>query len=316
MQSNTQPWQPTRQRIFILPSRAGLGFAVLLLVMWLGAINYNNSLAHMLTFLLAALLVVAMVHSVRNLRDIDVRVQGAVPVFAGEPVPLQLDLITNGRPRYQWQIAVHQLPSQSRNPFKWMRGFRFLQTIAAVNTQRQFVTVHIPPHSRGKHAIARLRLASRFPLGLFYSWRYFVVDSEFYVYPQPAGEQALPFHHGGDDQGAVATHISGGEDFAGLKDFRTGEPLHGIAWKSLAKDDVMRSKQFQGHTSPVLWFDWQQPAVNDNEARISQLARWIVDAHANGLRYGLALPSESIAANTGNAHYHHCLSALARLPHD
>lgn len=315
MQAALRSWRQSRQRIFILPSRAGLGFGVLLIVMWLGAINYNNSLGHMLTFLLVSLALVAMIHSVRNLRDIELQAQGLRPVFAGDSVPFQIDIKTRDRSRYQLQFASHPQFSKSFNPYKWMRGFESLQTIDEVSERRQFATLYLAPRSRGQHSLARLRVASTFPLGLFYSWRYFPVDARVLVYPEPDGNQALPFSAVYGDESVLPTNTSGRDDFAGLKSFRPGEPLHGIAWKALARDGVMRSKQFQGQTAPVLWLNWQAVDAAGHEQRISQLARWVVDAHAQGLSFGMTLPDETIVPAYGDAHYHQCLTSLALLPH-
>ena len=44
-----------RRRIYALPTRYGILFAVMLFVMLLGSINYNNSLGFLLTFLLASM---------------------------------------------------------------------------------------------------------------------------------------------------------------------------------------------------------------------------------------------------------------------
>ncbi len=315
MQAALRSWRRQRQRIFILPTRAGLGYAVLLIVMWLGAINYNNSLAHMLMFLLVSLALIAMIHSVRNLRNIELQAQGLKPVFAGEPVPIQIDIKTDDRTRYQLQFAGHRESSNSLNPFKWMRGFEPLQTLDEISERRQFATLQLPPRSRGQHTLARLRVASTFPLGLFYSWQYFSVDAKILVYPRPEGHQSLPFTTGQGDQSALSAETSGRDDFAGLKNFRPGEPLHGIAWKALARDDVMRSKQFQGQHSPEIWLAWQAVETSDHEQRISQLSRWVVDAHAQGLFFGMQLPTETISPAYGDAHYHQCLRSLALLPY-
>ena len=50
----------------------------------------------------------------------------------------------------------------------------------------------------------------------------------------------------------------------------------------------------------------------DTEARLCQLARWVVDADGRGERYGLELPGTSIPADSGPEHRHRCLAALAR----
>ncbi|HET8808163.1 MAG TPA: hypothetical protein VFM76_07285, partial [Methylophaga sp.] len=75
-----------------MPSRAGYGFAALILLMLLGAINYNNSLGHLLSFLLAGMGHVVMHHSYRNARYVDCRPGQPQPVFAGQPLKLALQL--------------------------------------------------------------------------------------------------------------------------------------------------------------------------------------------------------------------------------
>ena len=48
----TGPIHLKQRRIFILPTRAGLLFALTLIVMLIAAINYNLALGHALVFLL------------------------------------------------------------------------------------------------------------------------------------------------------------------------------------------------------------------------------------------------------------------------
>ena len=47
------------------------------------------------------------------------------------------------------------------------------------------------------------------------------------------------------------------------------------------------------------------------EEKLSQLARWVIDAHARGLAFGLKLPGTTIAIASGGAQRERCLEALA-----
>jgi hypothetical protein len=85
----TRPPEPVpivlgQRRIYVLPTRAGLMYALVLLVLLIGAINYNLSLGYGLVFLLAGLGVVTILHSFRNLAGITLTVGAPAPVFAGE----------------------------------------------------------------------------------------------------------------------------------------------------------------------------------------------------------------------------------------
>jgi len=71
-----------RRRLYILPTGAGAAFGLLLFLMLLAGLNYGNSLALFLTFLLAAFALVAMQQCHRNLLGIAVIAAHAPAVFA------------------------------------------------------------------------------------------------------------------------------------------------------------------------------------------------------------------------------------------
>ena len=85
-----------RRRLYILPTRAGLGFAVLLALMLAAGLNYANSLALFLTFLMGGFALVAMQLCHRNLLGTGLYAAHAAPTFAQRPGTLQLTLTNEG----------------------------------------------------------------------------------------------------------------------------------------------------------------------------------------------------------------------------
>ncbi len=81
-----------RRRIYVLPTGLGLIWASSLLVMLLGSINYDTSLGYLLTFLLAGVALVSMLHAWRNLYGLVVRVGSPPPVHAGESLVIPVTL--------------------------------------------------------------------------------------------------------------------------------------------------------------------------------------------------------------------------------
>ena len=73
------------------------------------------------------------------------------------------------------------------------------------------------------------------------------------------------------------------------------------------------TKQFQGEAKASLWLDWQLTPGHSVEQRISQLTRWVIDAHAANHHYGLRLPGLELPPANNDGHYHACLEALAVL---
>ena len=72
------------RRVYILPTRAGLAFAALVFVMLLAGLNYANSVALLITFLLAGFGMIAMHLTHRNLVGVALRAVAGVDAFVGE----------------------------------------------------------------------------------------------------------------------------------------------------------------------------------------------------------------------------------------
>ncbi|AFJ01817.1 hypothetical protein Q7C_646 [Methylophaga frappieri] len=298
------------RRIYILPSRAGLGFAGLMLLMLLAAINYNNSLAYLLAFLLISLGHVAMHHSHRNIRTVTYQVLPPRPAFAGQNIPLGLVITTKHQhPVYQLLIDY----ASTAPPSRWfslstLARYQHVAVMPMVSDAESF-SVPLPAMTRGWQTIRPLRIGSRYPLGLFYCWTIIRPDTQVLIYPAPTGVLPLPL----SDNGNVALMAgTGQDDFAGFRKYHLGDPAHQIAWKALARDDVLRSKQYNHPEGITLQLDWQQVAsLSETEARLSQLCQWVLAADEANMQYGLTLPTGHIEPDKGANHRHRCLSLLA-----
>jgi uncharacterized protein (DUF58 family) len=120
----------------------------------------------------------------------------------------------------------------------------------------------------------------------------------------------LPVAAQGAGEGTVVAH--GQDDFAGLRPFQRGDSPRHIAWKAAARDDSLPVKAFQGEAAIAIWLDWEAlPPGLDVEARLSRLTAWVLEAHAAGYAYGLALPGRTVETDRGDAHRDACLATLA-----
>ena len=94
-----------QRRIFIIPARQGFGFAIVLLVMLLGDINYNLSLGYVLTFLLGAMAMMTMLHTFRNMAQLEIRAGRVDAVFAGGMAQFAFHFHnTSSLPRYHLNL--------------------------------------------------------------------------------------------------------------------------------------------------------------------------------------------------------------------
>jgi uncharacterized protein (DUF58 family) len=286
----------TQKRVYILPTGAGVFFGVLLLVMLVGAVNYNNSLGFMLTFLLAGLIVISILYTYRNLLHLQVSIRNITPVFAGERliVPVLLDNSAHAA-RFSLQLQF--------------QGDAPVVCDVPANSWTQ-VELPLTSKSRGLHNIDQFTLSSVFPLGLFRTWSPLRLDTAYLVYAKPAKQTGLPQDvlyqpKQTGDKGR------GSDDFAGLRSYHQGDSLGHIHWKTLAKDQGLHTKQFGGDRTDELWLDWRSLEHLEKEARIAQLTRWVIDAEQAGINYGLWIPKNQIQPGHGDAHKHNCLRVLA-----
>lgn len=294
----TAPIVLTQRRVFIVPTRAGLLFAIAVMVMLVGAINYNLGLGHALVFLLAGLGVTGMVHTFRNLAWMTIAPGRVEPVFAGEmahfPLHLSHDRPT---PRLALEFGVEDNPM--------VRCDLPAQGHASI-------ALPVMAKCRGWLDLPRVRLATTYPLGLFVAWSYPYPAMRCLIYPQPLPlplPALTPAPHAGTRLGD-----GGQEDFAGLRERQAADSPRHVAWKAAARDQdrPLLVKQFAGGAQSELWLDWDMlPEKMLPEDRLSALTGWVLEAEAEGARYGLRFPGCELAPAHGPAHRQACLEQLA-----
>lgn len=284
------------RRVYILPSRAGLAFALLVFVMLLAGLNYANSVALMITFVLAGFGLIAMHLCHRNLVGVTLRDVATVDAFAGEHGQVLLTL-ENGAdtPRIGIEAAADVAPRVTRD-------------VPAAGAAR--VDLAVPLARRGRVSLERIRLSTAFPFGLFRAWTYVHVRIDVLAWPVPRGRREPPPETatGGN---APAVHRAGDEEWFGLREFRGGDSPRQVAWSAYARGRGLLVKTYQSPAAHHRTFDLAHAAGADLEARLEQLSAWIEAAHARGERYGLVLGAQSIPPDTGNRHRERCLRELA-----
>lgn len=285
-----------RRRVYILPTRAGLGFAVVLLVMLVGAINYANSLAFMLTFLVTGVGVISILHTYRNLHGLTFTVGQARGVHAGD------------RARFALAVTVPEGPERLAIEVQPEGGEQVVADLAGGS--EHWLAMVVPAPRRGRLPMPLVTVATRFPLGLFRAWSYLRLDQSCVVYPRPEAEVRLPLPNGGG-AGAGAGHGEGADDFSGMRGYQPGDSPRRIDWKVFARGQGLVTKQFAGERSPELWLNWDTTAPLPTEQRLSRLCGWVLEADRLGLRYGLELPDRRLEPNTGAGHRVASLEALA-----
>jgi len=300
-----------RKRVYIFPSRAGGMFLGVIGLMLIGAINYDNALAYILAFLLVGLVFTAMLHTWRNLAGLTLAEVVVEPVFAGTPARFEFRFVeTDPRPRYE--LRLRRL--LRRRGVAWWRtplvdGTAECETLGPGSAR---IVMQVPATRRGWLSLGRVEISSRYPLGILRAWAYLRQDARCLVYPAPAG--TLPLAPGRAGSGGEGSDGEGVDDFAGLRPYVAGDSLRSVHWKAAARGETLLVKQLRGGGG-TRWLRWRDTAtLPDVEARLSQLAQWIVMLDASGERYGVELPRLVLEPDAGPVQRARALRALALWP--
>jgi uncharacterized protein (DUF58 family) len=290
------PLTLARRRLYILPSRTGVGFGMLLILMMVAGLNYANSIALFLTFLLIGFTLISMHQCHRNLLGVQLVGAVAQPAFAQREGTLSLTFENSAAvARFQIGAGVGDAAVTAAD-------------LPAHGIGRIELSVSAP--KRGIVQIERLHLITTHPFGLFRSWTWVHAPIEMLVYPRPNGMLPMPADYG-TRSGVRSLTSAGSDEWLGLRPFRDGDSPRQVDWKAYARDAPLLVKEYSAAGTELRVFDFATLGNLGVEAQLEQLARWVVDAESNGERYGLRLPDQLIRPDRGPEHRHRCLAALA-----
>jgi len=285
-----------RRRIYILPTRYGAIFAIVLFAMLLGSINYGANLAYALTFLLAGLMLVILHHCHNNLLRLELRFAGAEAVFPDQNAV--------------FRIAIHNSGGTPRQEIEVAPANRSAPPVDVGPQQTQIVGLRIAAERRGWQRLPRFRVSTTYPASLFRAWTWVHMDALCLVYPRPA-PTGRPLPESAVGSANRASQERDDADFYGLRPATQTDSPNRIAWKAYARNDQLLVKQFAGADRQPCLLDWDAVSSADIEFKLSQLTRWCLDAAAQSRSFCLRIPGRSIPLGSGAQHLHECLSALA-----
>ncbi|MGM0633715.1 MAG: DUF58 domain-containing protein [Pseudomonadota bacterium] len=292
------------RRLFILPTRTGLFFLFCAGLIFLLSVNYVLSLGLSLAFFMFSLFMAAILVTFRNLYGLrlsSVEDQRSI-TFAGQPLVFRVLLDAGGADVKAVSI----------------RFWRSRSGPAPVTPDRGPMTVELslPASDRGLHKAPPVRVQSLYPTGLCRVWADVDLDMRCLVAPKPS-KPALMHVRAASGQQSRSQHRprsgedAGNEHFHGLRDYRHGDNLSRVAWKSLAGQRQLQVKMFGDETDGGTMLRWSDHEGADAESRLSWLCYRVLEADRNGSLYGLQLPGQHFAPGRGSQHRRRLLEALA-----
>lgn len=284
----------TQRNTFIFPAKEGIVFLVIVLLIFIGGVNYENSLLLGTAFLLVSVFVVAIVSTYLNLSGLEIAVERAEPAHVGELAFLIVNVRGTKPARYGLTFALDH----------------FRETFNLALDQSRVIAIPFPGLRRGKVYPARILVESQYPLGLIRGWTWISLDEYAVIYPKPLKCDLIAQGDGYPDARHLVRNRQQ-EEFAGLREYRSGDPLKNIHWKQLAKSGQLVTRMLEGTTSSTMVLSLDSVPGPGLEQRLSQLTWWAENCHERQIPFMLALPAVKIPAATGMSHLNQVRTALA-----
>ncbi len=292
------PHKLTLRRIYILPTRFGNLFLVLVFAMLVGSVNYNNNLGFLLTFLLSSMGVVSVIHTYRNFSGIQIVTARCTPVFAGENAEFEFVVRVDG-------------DSRAAVKFRFDAEKNTIQK-DLIKGKDNSINVNRRANKRGVLNPGILHISTTYPFGLFRAWSNILPDISCLVYPEPSQERFRYAVTGktlkGDGGGLTSI---GADDFQGLAMYQPGDPPQRISWKAYSKGQGVLVKKFEGRAGTAALIDWEAIKEPDTERKLSIMCGMILHADLLKTAYSLKIKGMIIPPGNSDYHKHQCLKVLA-----
>lgn len=283
--------------IYILPSRLGLVFILFGLLIFVIGSNYQNNLILLVSYFLAAVMLVNFVLAYFNFYNLKISFHSTEPGFSHTHYKINLRL-ENKRPSFSLIVNCHNGAAVEVDEI----------------SKTQQLTIQIKEAKRGRHTLPKISVSSRFPFSLVKVWSYAIFDSSVYVYPTPLPfsiHQANQNQETPDDESDLNTaQLYQGDQYQGLKNYEKGDNINRIAWRQYAKAQTLISKSFTSPISSDYHFSLAS-VPGDYETKLMHLSFLVQHAENDHLRYSLTLPKTKITLGQGAKHLQLCLEALA-----
>lgn len=221
----------TREGKIFVGVTIGVGFA---------AVNTGNNLLYLVLGLLLSLVILSGVLSEMALRGLEFRRKLPRRAYAGSSALIEIEVHNKKKYAPSYSIEVEDRIEGRRTD----KRCYFLKVSAGA---RQTAAYRRVAPVRGVERYLALRVATRFPFGLFEKWREIDMAEEQLVYPSPARSfgQAPPMLTSGE---LITREERGHGEVDGVREIGEGDPVRDVHWpKTAALDRVIaRERRREG----------------------------------------------------------------------
>lgn len=252
-----------------MPTREGTVLLIVAGAIFLLATNLMSGLLFVLDALLVALVLVGAVTAARSVRGITVTRQVPPRGVEGQPVHVGITISAARGARF---LVVED---------GWT-GARARTLVPALEARRAAtIQLHPTPERRGQFVLGPVEIASRGLVGLLTLRRRFALPDRIAIWPRitPVPKAALAYLAPALDGRAEGHRTREAVELYGVRDYRPGDNLAHIHWKSSARRGALVVREFERPVDPrvavVIDLDRTQPSAQlDATARAAGSLLW------------------------------------------
>jgi|GEM_PF-1290901 len=293
------PCEIDKKKIYILPTRPGLIFLSVILVIFIGSFNENNNMGLLFSFFLFSLLIFSIKETRNSLLNLKINSVNIENNFAGSKAKTEIFLSSGTEKKENIQIKAKS-------------SFTKIDFIERNSGAR--AVLFTDTFKRGIYNYPEITISSHYPYGIFNSWTYLNPPKKQIIWPKPAnrGVSATQLKNMQEDNSKNLIKNKNEDEFKGLREYEKGDSIKRISWKAYSRGMGLLIKdfstEFENEEVNILW---DRINIKDTETKLSVICKTILNLESSDIRYGLKIPGFEIKPSKGLRHKNYCLEILA-----
>jgi uncharacterized protein (DUF58 family) len=232
---------------YLRVTREGRILIALELVLGLAAVNARINLLLLVFGMAMVVTLISGILSESSLRRLSVKVFVPSTAFANVPFPARVTLRNGKRrmPSYSLRLEIY---FEGHDETLVSRSYVLKVPAGRSATLEHLVNID----ARGRKVVRRVRVATRFPFGIFEKWSYLPVEAEVLMFPAVGRIPGRIIPTGDEYRHAGATKVlakSGRDEFWGIREYREGDNPRHIHWRSAARLGKRMVKEYHREES-------------------------------------------------------------------
>ena len=273
--------ETSARQAIALPTASGILFFALVVVLLLGAINFQSNLGFLMAFALLVVGFIALVFLGFNFHQVSLLLADDVYCEEGREPELTVS-VQSKSPSQQIQLGIED---------------RAVVCDIELNSQR--IQMRFNPRTRGVSPMPLIEIGSTFPFGWAFLRCRWQTSKKLIIYPRPI--KSIEQHKQLRPEGRDQIHV---------RDYRPGDRMASIAWKKIRRLESPVVIDVEGASRPFD-FSYRDFDTVDFETALSYLTWEILRCAEQGDSWSLELPHATLSAGNGSGHLQQSLRMLA-----